>query len=127
MMSRAITLQRSVPVDPLFSVEVPIPDYVCSIDNKAEPFAMRRCRRINLYPVGASTPYQGPSYNGARAQGSKGGWDPSTGRRLSASECYGHTSNLGISNVSFVSLSFRRSLFHFQNGAFRHQTCLEIA
>src|SRR5215472_2871372 len=77
-----------------------------------------------------SNPHRSPhriSCNGARAQGSKEGWDPSIRRRLSASQHNGHTSNLGISNVPFVSLSFRRSSFHFQNGTFRHQTCLEIA
>jgi hypothetical protein len=67
---------------------------------------MRHSPHSNLYPVGTS-PYQDPSCSSARAQGSKGGWDPSTERHVAASRRTGHTSHLGISKVVSV-VSFRR-------------------
>ena len=70
----AITLQPfCVPGDPLPPLKIPI-----TIVQLIQGGARSLCdtRRINLYPVGAN-PYQGPSCNSARAQGSKGGWDPS--------------------------------------------------
>jgi hypothetical protein len=48
------------------------------------------------YIRSGQAPYQGPSCNNARAQGSKGGWDHSVSRRLSAILNTDHTSNLGI-------------------------------
>src|SRR5215475_9393534 len=45
---------------------------------------------------GRGKPYQDPSCNSARAQGSKGGWDHSVSRRLSAILDTDHTSNFGI-------------------------------
>src|SRR6202022_736999 len=72
-------------------------------------------------------PYQGPSCNSARAQGSKEGWDHSVPRRLSAMLDSDHTSNLGMGiGYSFLHL-LRRSSFHLQNCAFRRQAVLEIA
>src|SRR5215471_158180 len=51
-----------------FSVDVPMTSV--QLEPRRSPFAMRHLRRINLYPVGARAPYQGPSCNSARAQGS---------------------------------------------------------
>src|SRR4029077_10160531 len=50
----------------------------------------------STYIRSGQAPYQGPSCNSARAQGSKGGWDHSVSRRLSAILNTDHTSNLGI-------------------------------
>ena len=80
-------------------------DYVCSIDPRRSPFAMRHSPH-QLISGRGKHPYQGPSCNSARAQGSKGGWDPSGKRHIAATWVHGHTSNLGISNIPFV--SFRR-------------------
>src|SRR6202023_2152665 len=51
-------------------------------------------RRINLYPVGITRPYQGPSCIVARAKGLQGGWDQSIRRRLAAMCPNGHSSTL---------------------------------
>src|ERR1700747_3613025 len=72
---------------------------------RRSPFAMRRCT--------------------CEGTGLQGGWDPSATRLLSASHAHGHTSTLESVLCCFPPLSAIR--ITFQNGAFKRQTCLEIA
>ena len=64
---------------PLFLVPLP----VVQLTPRWSPFAMRHSPH-QLISGRGKPPYQGPSCNSARAQGSKGGWDHSVPRRLSA-------------------------------------------
>src|ERR1700747_3210395 len=92
----AITLQTDLVCTffliPLFLLSF---DYVCSIDPRRSPFASATLA-ASTYIRSRQAPYQGPSCNSARARGSKGGWDHSVSRRLSAMLNTDHTSNLGI-------------------------------
>ena len=67
-----------------------------------------------------------PSCNSARAQGSKEDGTILFRGVLQPASGYGHTS--ALESVMFFSSSpLQRVQSHLQSGAFRHQTCLEIA
>jgi hypothetical protein len=85
---------------------------------------MRRCSRINLYPVGIELPHQGPSYIVARAQGSKG--DGTHLLRGVLQPRYEPITHPPWKRYILFVL-FAAFLFALENCAFRYDAGLEIA